>query len=155
MGILTVIITLLYNVNNSSLQPIEQQILEDDIDWEYTKKWINYNPLDAPAHAKLSKFQCSRIKKFIYPTVDIIQWNYPLLYPNNPIPCLECTTHVDNNEHIGICPAHFQCITTVINKYKTIVFQIIENYASGLNFDLRDPVLAFSGIWNLETCIPD
>ncbi|EXX58571.1 hypothetical protein RirG_196760 [Rhizophagus irregularis DAOM 197198w] len=40
-------------VNNSSLSPINHQITHGDIDWYYTKHWINYNPTDTPTSSKL------------------------------------------------------------------------------------------------------
>ncbi|PKC00477.1 hypothetical protein RhiirA5_428123 [Rhizophagus irregularis] len=62
-------------VNNTSLTPIKQQIIDGDIDWTFTKEWLNHNPTDAPCSAKLSKRQGARLKKcnFIYPTIDIQQ----------------------------------------------------------------------------------
>ncbi|EXX50479.1 hypothetical protein RirG_270410 [Rhizophagus irregularis DAOM 197198w] len=79
-------------VNNTSLTPIKQQIIDGDIDWTFTKEWLNHNPTDAPCSAKLSKRQGARLKKcnFIYPTIDIQQRNYPRLYPLGKIPCIEC-----------------------------------------------------------------
>ncbi|PKK68398.1 hypothetical protein RhiirC2_713410 [Rhizophagus irregularis] len=63
--------------------------------------------LEKPTCDKLSKQQGSRLKKlnFIYPTADIQQRNYPKLYPDR-LPCMECTSTVDTNEHLGLCPAH-------------------------------------------------
>ncbi|GET58235.1 ribonuclease H-like domain-containing protein [Rhizophagus irregularis DAOM 181602=DAOM 197198] len=69
-------------INNSSLS-LKVQIIHGDIDWNLTREWINFNPLDSPTSAKGSK-----IKKcnFIYPTADIQQRNYPRLYPSGNIP---------------------------------------------------------------------
>ncbi|PKC16757.1 hypothetical protein RhiirA5_406641 [Rhizophagus irregularis] len=33
-------------VNNISLKPIEQHILDGRIDWTFTKQWMNFNPTD-------------------------------------------------------------------------------------------------------------
>lgn len=40
----------------------------------------------------------------IYPTADVLQRNYPRLYPNSPILCKECHAEEDNNkEHFALC----------------------------------------------------
>ena len=95
-------------INNSALSPIKEQTINGDIDWTFTCKWINSNPLDSPIDAKLSRIQGSKIKKcnFIYPTADIQQRNYPRLYPSGNIPCIECNTEMNNNEHVGLCITH-------------------------------------------------
>ncbi|PKY60875.1 hypothetical protein RhiirA4_485086 [Rhizophagus irregularis] len=62
-------------VNNTSLTPIKQQIIDG---------------------ARLKK--CN----FIYPTIDIQQRNYPRLYPLGKIPCIGCKNMKDNNEHVGL-----------------------------------------------------
>ncbi|PKY30918.1 hypothetical protein RhiirB3_448241 [Rhizophagus irregularis] len=31
-------------INNSSLKPIKSQLINGDIDWSFTKEWINHNP---------------------------------------------------------------------------------------------------------------
>lgn len=90
-------------INNSSLSPLCTQITNGDIDCTFTKEWINYNPLSIVTDAKLSKLQDTRIKKgnFLYPTADIQQRNYPRLFPNGTINCIQCDLTPDNNEHIG------------------------------------------------------
>ncbi|PKK59906.1 hypothetical protein RhiirC2_789883 [Rhizophagus irregularis] len=72
-------------MNNSSMSPINHQITHGDIDWHYTKQWINFNPTDTPTSTKLRNIQSSKIKKstFNYPTGNILQRNYPLLYPSD------------------------------------------------------------------------
>ncbi|PKY60910.1 hypothetical protein RhiirA4_485197 [Rhizophagus irregularis] len=35
-------------INRSSLQPIERNILEGHIDWNFTSKWTHYNPTTSP-----------------------------------------------------------------------------------------------------------
>ncbi|GBC43331.2 hypothetical protein GLOIN_2v1780593 [Rhizophagus irregularis DAOM 181602=DAOM 197198] len=35
-------------VNNKALSPIKQQIIDGDIDWTFTKEWLNSNDQDAP-----------------------------------------------------------------------------------------------------------
>uniref|UniRef100_U9SFJ1 Uncharacterized protein n=1 Tax=Rhizophagus irregularis (strain DAOM 181602 / DAOM 197198 / MUCL 43194) TaxID=747089 RepID=U9SFJ1_RHIID len=100
-------------MNNSSLLPINHQITYGDIDWIYTKQWINSNPFDMPTSSKLSKIQSNRLKKstFTYPTGNILQRNYPNLYPLGRIHCTECSIDEDTNAHIGLCPSHRQSIT--------------------------------------------
>ncbi|EXX57708.1 uncharacterized protein OCT59_029798 [Rhizophagus irregularis] len=95
-------------VNNKALSPIKQQIIDGDIDWTFTKEWLNFNDQDVPCSAKLSKQQGSRIKKcnFIYPTIDIQQRNYPRLYPIGSISCIECANAHDDNTHVGLCKEH-------------------------------------------------
>jgi hypothetical protein len=58
-------------INNSSLSPISNSIMEGHIDWHYTKKWIAFNPFDSPTSEKFSKIQGTKIKKcnLIYPTL--------------------------------------------------------------------------------------
>ncbi|PKK65131.1 hypothetical protein RhiirC2_786590 [Rhizophagus irregularis] len=58
-------------INNSSLRPIKQFIVQDNIDWTFTWEWINNNPLDTPCSEKLSIIQGRKIKKctFTHPTV--------------------------------------------------------------------------------------
>ncbi|PKC00655.1 hypothetical protein RhiirA5_427861 [Rhizophagus irregularis] len=75
-------------IDNKALAPIKEQILNGDIDWTFTKEWLNYNPSDTPCSAKLSKDQGNKKKKcnFIYPTIDIQQRNYPHLYPFGTYP---------------------------------------------------------------------
>jgi hypothetical protein len=40
-------------VNNSSLTPIHQFILNGKVDWHFTQLWIKYNPFDTPTSDKL------------------------------------------------------------------------------------------------------
>ncbi|CAB4442361.1 unnamed protein product [Rhizophagus irregularis] len=103
-------------INNKALLPIKQQILNGDIDWSFTKEWLQHNPTDAPCGAKLSKIQGNKIKKcnFIYPTIDIQQRNYTRLYPIGNIPCKDCNDIQDSNAHIGICHNHSNNIITLL-----------------------------------------
>ncbi|PKY33217.1 hypothetical protein RhiirB3_451950 [Rhizophagus irregularis] len=89
-------------MNNSSLSPIHYQITHGQIDWEYTKIWINYNPLETPTSTKLKNIQSAKIKKsnFNYPTGNILQRNYPGLYPSGHINCTNCNSQEDTNAHI-------------------------------------------------------
>ncbi|PKY60373.1 hypothetical protein RhiirA4_484002 [Rhizophagus irregularis] len=113
-----VIQPLIFNsmINNKALLPIKQQILNGDIDWSFTKEWLQHNPTDAPCGAKLSKIQGNKIKKcnFIYPTIDIQQRNYTRLYPIGNIPCKDCNDIQDSNAHIGICHNHSNNIITLL-----------------------------------------
>ncbi|PKK65253.1 hypothetical protein RhiirC2_786430 [Rhizophagus irregularis] len=91
-------------MNNSSLLPINHQITYGDIDWNYTKSWINHNPTDSPTSKRLKNIQSAKIKKatFNYPTGDILQRNYLNLYPLGQINCTECSSMEDSNAHIGL-----------------------------------------------------
>lgn len=95
-------------LNNSSLKPVEQHILNGHIDWTFIQQWMRYNPTNSPTSESLYKKQGSRIKKsnFIHPTLDILQRNYPKLYSTNMLLCKECETHTATNSHLGICPKH-------------------------------------------------
>ncbi|PKK60328.1 hypothetical protein RhiirC2_719193 [Rhizophagus irregularis] len=99
-----VIQPLIFNsmVNNTSLTPIKIQIIDGDIDWTFTKEWLNHNPTDAPCSAKLSKRQGAR-----------------------KIACIECKNMKDNNEHVGLCPAHIRHI--LIEQRKTLLILIKEH----------------------------
>lgn len=70
-----VIQPLIFNsmINNKALIPIKKQILDGEIDWTFTREWLNYNNSDAPCSINLSKYHGNKIKKcnFIYPTIDI------------------------------------------------------------------------------------
>ncbi|CAB4410638.1 unnamed protein product [Rhizophagus irregularis] len=120
-------------INNSSLSPIKEQIINGDIDWTFTHEWINSNPLDSP-DAKLSRIQGSKIKKcnFIYPTADIQQRNYPRLYPSGNIPCINCNIEKDTNEHVGLCIAHKENIIDILTHHEITLINIIED-AVGVN----------------------
>ncbi|GET60508.1 ribonuclease H-like domain-containing protein [Rhizophagus irregularis DAOM 181602=DAOM 197198] len=102
----------------------------DRNDWSFTREWINTNPLDTPCSAKLSKIQGNKIKKlnFAHPTIDIQQRNYPRLYPRGIIPCVECNSAKDNNEHIGLCTAHTTIITQLISDASDILLTLISSF---------------------------
>ncbi|PKC55382.1 hypothetical protein RhiirA1_475713 [Rhizophagus irregularis] len=108
-------------MNNSSLSPIHYQITHGQIDWEYTKIWINYNPLETPTSTKLKNIQSAKIKKsnFNYPTGNILQRNYPGLYPSGHINCTNCNSQEDTNAHIGLCPTHRDHILLYFRNSKT------------------------------------
>ncbi|CAB4437487.1 unnamed protein product [Rhizophagus irregularis] len=116
-------------INNKALAPIKEQILNGDIDWTFTKEWLNYNPSDAPCSAKLSKEQGNKKKKcnFIYPTIDIQQRNYPRLYPLGRIPCVECKETQDSNAHIGICQEHSNDIVFLLLEEGNNLLQLIKD----------------------------
>ncbi|PKY39276.1 hypothetical protein RhiirA4_452438 [Rhizophagus irregularis] len=109
------------------LSPIKNQIINGEIDWSFTKEWLNHNPLDVPCSAKLSKIQGTKIKKcnFIYPSIDIQQRNYPRLYPLGSIPCIECQNVQDSNAHIGTCTEHSDDIKLILNAEKEHLFTLI------------------------------
>lgn len=50
-------------VNNSSLSLIKTQIVNGNINWNFTREWINFDPLDSLTNAKLSKLQGAKLKK--------------------------------------------------------------------------------------------
>ncbi|GBC20639.1 hypothetical protein GLOIN_2v1763333 [Rhizophagus irregularis DAOM 181602=DAOM 197198] len=130
-------------MNNSSLLPINHQITYGDIDWIYTKQWINSNPFDMPTSSKLSKIQSNRLKKstFTYPTGNILQRNYPNLYPLGRIHCTECSIDEDTNAHIGLCPSHRQSITSLLTKFKKNLIDLLRNEGtSNLSFDIESRV---------------
>ncbi|PKK74387.1 hypothetical protein RhiirC2_774852 [Rhizophagus irregularis] len=130
-------------MNNSSMSPINHQITHGDIDWYYTKKWINFNPTDTPTSIKLRNIQSSKIKKatFNYPTRDILQRNYPLLYPLGRINCTECSLDEDTNSHIGLCPVHRQAIQTLLSKFKKKLIDLIKtNHTSSFSFDIESRI---------------
>ncbi|PKK73009.1 hypothetical protein RhiirC2_359008 [Rhizophagus irregularis] len=132
-------------MNNSSLLPINHQIQHGHIDWEYTKKWINHNPFDSPTSDKLKKIQSEKIKKstFNYPTGNILQRNYPDLYPKGRINCAECNTHEDSNALIGLCPQHRNHISQLLTKYKNKLIELINNHNdSSFTFDIQSSVNA-------------
>ncbi|UZO07890.1 uncharacterized protein OCT59_028160 [Rhizophagus irregularis] len=62
-------------VNNKALSPIKQQIIDGDIDWTFTKEWLNSNDQDAPCSTKLSKQQGNRIKKSAHDLHELIITN--------------------------------------------------------------------------------
>ncbi|PKB95883.1 hypothetical protein RhiirA5_385710, partial [Rhizophagus irregularis] len=126
-------------VNNSSLSPINHQITHGDIDWDYTKQWINYNSTDTPTSSKLRNIQSSKIKKstFNYPTGNILQRNYPDLYPLGRINCTECSFDEDTNSHIGLCPVRC-AIDTLLSKFKQQLINLIKaEHTSSFSFDIE------------------
>ncbi|PKB98789.1 hypothetical protein RhiirA5_430804 [Rhizophagus irregularis] len=127
-------------VNNSSLSPINHQITHGDIDWHYTKQWINFNPTDTPTSTKLRNIQSSKIKKstFNHPTGNILQRNYPDLYPLGRINCTECSFDEDTNSHIGLCPAHRSAIEPLLSKFKQKLIDLIKDeHTSSFSFDIE------------------
>jgi hypothetical protein len=126
-------------INNSSLKPIKSQLINGDIDWSFTKEWINHNPFDAPCSEKLSKIQSTKLKKinFIYPTVDIQQRNYPLLYPGGQIPYVKCNIIKDTNEHVGLCLSHTGDILKIMIDHEKILLDIIKNEISNNDYMLE------------------
>lgn len=106
-------------MNNLSLNPIEQQIINGQIDWDFTTKWIQSNHTNLPTSEQLSKIQGSHIKKsnFIYPTLDILQKNYPKLYPTYILFCQECNTNPDTNSHTGSCTSHVNKINQLMDNF--------------------------------------
>uniref|UniRef100_U9TR44 RNase H type-1 domain-containing protein n=1 Tax=Rhizophagus irregularis (strain DAOM 181602 / DAOM 197198 / MUCL 43194) TaxID=747089 RepID=U9TR44_RHIID len=69
-----VIQPLIFNsmINNKALIPIKKQILDGEIDWTFTREWLNYNNSDAPCSINLSKYHGNKIKKSAYDLYDII-----------------------------------------------------------------------------------
>ncbi|UZO01746.1 uncharacterized protein OCT59_020257 [Rhizophagus irregularis] len=130
-------------MNNSSLSPINYQITYGDIDWTYTKQWINSNPFDMPTSSKLSSIQSNKLKKstFTYPTGNILQRNYPNLYPFGRINCTECSIDEDTNAHIGLCPSHRQSITSLLTKFKKKLINLIrKERTSNISFDIESRI---------------
>ncbi|PKK70745.1 hypothetical protein RhiirC2_779288 [Rhizophagus irregularis] len=100
-------------MNNSSMSPINHQITHGDIDWHYTKQWINFNPTDTPTSTKLRNIQSSKIKKstFNYPTGNILQ---------------------------RLCPAHRQAIQTLLSKFKQKLIELIKvEHTSSFSLDIE------------------
>ncbi|CAB4418532.1 unnamed protein product [Rhizophagus irregularis] len=144
-------------INNSSMLPIKLQITHGHIDWNYTKIWINHNPLDSPTSHKLQALQSEKIKKlnFIYPTGNILQRNYPELYPIGRIKCPECNLHSDTNALIGFCPQHRNNLSNLLNKYKDILIELITiNNDSNFIFDIRSSINA-SNLFKLKSDVLD
>ncbi|CAB4473563.1 unnamed protein product [Rhizophagus irregularis] len=139
-----VIQPLLFNsmVNNKALSPIKQQIIDGDIDWTFTKEWLNSNDHDALCSIKLSKQQGNRIKKcnFIYPTIDIQQRNYPHLYPLGNIPCIECANARDDNAHVGLCKEHSNHIINILTQAAHDLQALIISNTNDAGFDLDDTI---------------
>ncbi|PKC55943.1 hypothetical protein RhiirA1_474771 [Rhizophagus irregularis] len=127
-------------VNNKALSPIKQQIIDGDIDWTFTKEWLNSNDQDALCSAKLSKQQGNRIKKcnFIYPTIDIQQCNYPRLYPLGSIPCIECANAHDDNMHVGLCREHSNQIKNILTRAAHDLQELIMKNTKDKNFTVKD-----------------
>ncbi|PKC00058.1 hypothetical protein RhiirA5_428759 [Rhizophagus irregularis] len=141
-------------MNNSALSPINHQIKHGLIDWDYTKKWINYNPLDSPTSEKLRNIQVDKVKKatFNYPTGNILQRNYPDLYPLGRIKCTNCNTYEDSNAHIGLCPKHRTFISSLLEKYKIKLIELIRNNNdSSFTFDIESSINAS----NMFKLLPD
>jgi ribonuclease HI len=126
-------------VSNSSLTPINDHIINGTIDWYFTKIWINHNHYDSPTCEKLSRKQGSKIKKanFLYPTLDILQRNYPKLYPNNSIPCTLCQTYTDSNLHIALCSHHHPIFVNILQKHKEKLYTLLESNSTTFTFDLK------------------
>ncbi|CAB5185018.1 unnamed protein product [Rhizophagus irregularis] len=129
-------------VNNKALSPIKQQIIDGDIDWTFTKEWLNSNDHDALCSIKLSKQQGNRIKKcnFIYPTIDIQQRNYPHLYPLGNIPCIECANARDDNAHVGLCKEHSNHIINILTQAAHDLQALIISNTNDAGFDLDDTI---------------
>jgi hypothetical protein len=112
------------------------------VDWHFTQLWIKHNPFDTPTSDKLSKLHSSKIKKsnFIYPTINILQRNYPNLYPRGPLKYQSCKTQNDSDIHVSLCNTHLTALQQIFSKFKTILFTHIENNATGLTFDLSERI---------------
>ncbi|GET55903.1 hypothetical protein RhiirA5_504372 [Rhizophagus irregularis] len=95
----------------------------------------------SPTGDKLSRIQGTKTKKsnFIYPTADILQKNYPKLYPTGPIPCVECKLANDSNLHVGLC---LNTTTTSKQYYKDIktLITLLTDNATGFTHDIADRV---------------
>uniref|UniRef100_U9T2V6 Uncharacterized protein n=1 Tax=Rhizophagus irregularis (strain DAOM 181602 / DAOM 197198 / MUCL 43194) TaxID=747089 RepID=U9T2V6_RHIID len=133
---------------------VDRNIKHGLIDWDYTKKWINYNPLDSPTSEKLRNIQVDKVKKatFNYPTGNILQRNYPDLYPLGRIKCTNCNTYEDSNAHIGLCPKHRTFISSLLEKYKIKLIELIRNNNdSSFTFDIESSINAS----NMFKLLPD
>ncbi|PKK72655.1 hypothetical protein RhiirC2_776945 [Rhizophagus irregularis] len=139
-----VIQPLIFNsmINNKALTPIKKQILDGEIDWTFTKEWLNHNNSDALCSINLSKQQGNKIKKcnFIYPTIDIQQRNYPHLYPLGSIPCIQCSDAHDVNAHVGLCNDHSNDVVTILMEAAYDLYDIIIDNYSGTPFALRETI---------------
>ncbi|PKC57933.1 hypothetical protein RhiirA1_471729 [Rhizophagus irregularis] len=139
-----VIQPLIFNsmINNKALIPIKKQILDGEIDWTFTREWLNYNNSDAPCSINLSKYHGNKIKKcnFIYPTIDIQQRNYPRLYPLGIIPCIQCSNARDMNAHVGLCIDHSNDVVTLLMEAAYDLYDIIIENSTGISFALRETI---------------
>ncbi|PKB98920.1 hypothetical protein RhiirA5_430586 [Rhizophagus irregularis] len=139
--------------------PIKNQIINGEIDWSFTKEWLNHNPLDIPCSAKLSKIQGTKIKRcsfIVYPTVDIQQRNYPRLYPLGHIPCMECQRVQDSNAHIGTCTEHSDDIKLLLHAERDRLISIIKENLEKISDNLEDTInrSSFFNI-NFDDTLPD
>lgn len=117
-------------VNNHSLHPLKNAIENNKIDWDATAKWIHHNPFDSPTSNKLSKIQGFRIKSlcFSLPTGDVQKKFYKDLYPQDNIVCSSCTTHIHDNQHIGLCHHLYNNLTTVFAKHKRFLITTLHEH---------------------------
>ncbi|CAB4485566.1 unnamed protein product [Rhizophagus irregularis] len=129
-------------VNNTSLKPIHEFISNGSIDWSFTRLWIHHNPTDSPTNNRLSIVKGTKIKKsnFIYPTADILQRNYPKLYPKGVIKCVECKCKDDTATHVCLCNSHIEDINRILSTHKTKLGALLMAQSNSFTFDLSDRI---------------
>lgn len=67
---------------------------------------------------------CLKIKNAIY--FDVLQCNYPQLYPASPIQYLNYYTTSDINQRITLCPAHKANLIKILRKQKDLLITLFE-----------------------------
>lgn len=121
-------------VNTHNLHPLKHAIMmNNEIDWDATSKWIHHNLLTTPTSNKLSKIQSHWIKSltFSLPTAmgDLQKQNYPDLYLTDNIICPLCTSsHSHDNQHIGLCSHQFDTLKVLFNKHKKILIDTLHQH---------------------------
>ncbi|RIA96673.1 hypothetical protein C1645_815096 [Glomus cerebriforme] len=80
------------------------------------------------------------------PTCDILQRNFPHIYPQSPITCPSCNTELDSNHHILLCSKYTNDIISLLKSHRSSFTQFI--------FDKQSTKLSFTDIKTLIYNIP-
>ncbi|RIA86751.1 hypothetical protein C1645_828826 [Glomus cerebriforme] len=116
-------------LQNNHISPVMQVGKIHSIDFHLTQQWLNFIPDNLKVSISLNKFHGSKIKaaNFHLPTGSQQKLYYPHLYPMDTIVCPLCHLEEDSNTHFGNCSTYTNDLQLIIQKYKSILIDIVNS----------------------------
>ncbi|RIA96718.1 hypothetical protein C1645_358572 [Glomus cerebriforme] len=56
---------------------------------------------------------------------DLLQRNFPSVYPKSPIPCPSCDSSIDSNSHIIFCPKYSKHFANFLTSHETSLINFL------------------------------
>ncbi|RIA83521.1 hypothetical protein C1645_833707 [Glomus cerebriforme] len=114
-------------INSSNISSLMSKCQAVPIDFSITQLWINYNPFVSITSNELSSYISYKIKSMnsLLPTCDLLQRNYPHVYPKTPISCPSCNLSTDSNDHIILCSIYSPIIVDLLFTHESMLTQFL------------------------------